>query len=167
MSALALAVLLVIVGASSYFAAAVVVGIGLVRYVGIPRHQQGRLRKLTIVPYFSAILLASRGGTAESTRNTTAVAVRPACDRWRSERAAVVAILHSARNGAEASGRTTCPELRVDWFGGSSGSPLCCRSGTRSNAAQLVRTKGVAIGCNPLAESFAEWTRRATTARGC
>src|ERR1700688_333015 len=54
--------LLVIVGASSYFIAAVVVGIGLVRYVGIPRHQQGRLRKLTFVPYFSGILLASVAG---------------------------------------------------------------------------------------------------------
>ena len=54
--------LLVVVGASSYFIAAVVVGIGLVRYVGIPRHQQGRLRKLTIVPYFSGILLAIVAG---------------------------------------------------------------------------------------------------------
>ena len=54
--------LLVIVGASSYFAAAVVVGIGLVRFVGIPRQQQGRLRKLTIVPYFSGILLAIVAG---------------------------------------------------------------------------------------------------------
>jgi hypothetical protein len=54
--------LLVIVGASSYFIAAVVIGIGLVRYVGIPRHQQGRLRKLTIVPYVSGILLAIVAG---------------------------------------------------------------------------------------------------------
>ncbi len=54
--------LLVAVGASSYFIAAVVVGIGLVRHAGIPRHQQGRLRKLTIVPYFSGILLASVAG---------------------------------------------------------------------------------------------------------
>jgi len=54
--------LLVVVGAASYFIAAVVVGIGLVRYVGIPRDQQGRLRKLTIVPYFSGILLASVAG---------------------------------------------------------------------------------------------------------
>ena len=37
--------LLVILGASSYFAAAVVVGMELVRYVGIPRCQQRRLRK--------------------------------------------------------------------------------------------------------------------------
>ena len=50
--------LLVIVGVSSYYAAVLVVGIGLVRYVGVPRDQR-RLRKLTIVPYFSAILLAS------------------------------------------------------------------------------------------------------------
>jgi hypothetical protein len=55
-------VLLVMVGASSYFAAVLVVGIGLVRYVGIPRHEQGRLRKLTVVPYLSAILLASVAG---------------------------------------------------------------------------------------------------------
>jgi len=54
--------LLVVVGAASYFIAAVVVGIGLVRYVGIPRHQQRRLRKLTIVPYLTSILLASVAG---------------------------------------------------------------------------------------------------------
>lgn len=54
--------LLVVVGASSYFAAALVVGIGLVCDVGIRRNQQRRLRKLTIVPYFSAIVLASVAG---------------------------------------------------------------------------------------------------------
>jgi len=54
--------LLVIVGACSYFAAVLVVGVGLVRYVGIPRHQRRRLRRLTIVPYLSAILLASVAG---------------------------------------------------------------------------------------------------------
>lgn len=54
--------LLVIVGAASYYAAVAVVGIALVRYVGIPRQQQGRLRKLTLIPYISAILLASVAG---------------------------------------------------------------------------------------------------------
>ena len=54
--------LLVFVGVCSYYAAVLIVGIGLVRYVGIPRDQQRRLRKLTIVPYFSAILLASVAG---------------------------------------------------------------------------------------------------------
>lgn len=54
--------LLVVVGASSYFAAALVVGIGLVRHVGVPRDQQRRMRKLTIVPYFSAVVLASVAG---------------------------------------------------------------------------------------------------------
>ena len=53
--------LLVIVGVSSYYAAVLVVGIGLVRYVGVPPDQR-RLRKLTILPYFSAILLASVAG---------------------------------------------------------------------------------------------------------
>ena len=55
-------VLLVIVGASSYYAAALIVGIGLVRQVGVSRDQQGRLRRLTIVPYFSAIVLSSVAG---------------------------------------------------------------------------------------------------------
>lgn len=55
-------VLLVLGGTVSYVVAALVIGIGLVRYVGIPRHQQGRLRKLTIIPYLSAILLASVAG---------------------------------------------------------------------------------------------------------
>jgi len=53
---------LVVVGACSYFAAVLVVSIGFVRYVGIPRHEQGRLRKFTIAPYLSAILLASVAG---------------------------------------------------------------------------------------------------------
>lgn len=35
--------LLVMVGASSYYAAVLVVGIGLVRHVGVPRDQQKRL----------------------------------------------------------------------------------------------------------------------------
>ncbi|MGA7925660.1 MAG: hypothetical protein WCA20_06655 [Candidatus Sulfotelmatobacter sp.] len=54
--------LLVVAGASSYYVAVLVVGIGLVCYVGIPRHQHKRLRRLTIVPYVSAILLASAAG---------------------------------------------------------------------------------------------------------
>ena len=54
--------LLVVVGAASYYAAVLVVGIGLVRYVGITRQEQGRLRKVTMVPYLSAILLASAAG---------------------------------------------------------------------------------------------------------
>jgi hypothetical protein len=54
--------LLVVGGAGTYYAAVCVVGIGLVRYVGVPRDQQRRLRKLTIVPYVSAILLSSVAG---------------------------------------------------------------------------------------------------------
>ena len=54
--------LLVVGGAASYYAAVRVVGIGLVRYVGVPRDQQRRLRKLNIVPYVSAILLSSVAG---------------------------------------------------------------------------------------------------------
>jgi hypothetical protein len=52
-------VLLVALGAASYYASVLVVGVGLVRYVGVPREQQKRLRKLTILPYFSAVVLLS------------------------------------------------------------------------------------------------------------
>lgn len=54
-----LRLLLVLVGIVSYYVSVVAIGIGLVRYVGVPRSQQGRLRKLTIVPYISAVVLAS------------------------------------------------------------------------------------------------------------
>jgi hypothetical protein len=52
-------VLLVAVGAASYYAAVRVVGVSLVRYVGVPLEEPRRLRKLTTLPYFSAILLLS------------------------------------------------------------------------------------------------------------
>jgi hypothetical protein len=55
-------VLLVIVGAAAYYGAVLVVGIGFVRYVGVPLGQHRRLRKLTMVPYFSAILLSTAAG---------------------------------------------------------------------------------------------------------
>lgn len=55
-------VLLVVGGAITYFVAALGVGIGLVRYVGVRREQQRRLRKLTFVPYLCAIALASAAG---------------------------------------------------------------------------------------------------------
>jgi len=54
--------LLVVGGAAAYYAAVRVVGIGLVRYVGVPRDQQSRMRNLTILPYFSAIVLSSLAG---------------------------------------------------------------------------------------------------------
>ncbi|MBV9181337.1 MAG: hypothetical protein JO356_08490, partial [Acidobacteria bacterium] len=54
--------LLVIFGAATYYMAVRVAGIALVKYVGIPQDQQRRLRKLTLVPYFSAILVACLGG---------------------------------------------------------------------------------------------------------
>lgn len=54
-----LRLMLVLVGIVSYYVSVVAVGIGLARYVGVPRSQQRRLRKLTIVPYISAVILAS------------------------------------------------------------------------------------------------------------
>ena len=54
--------LLVIVGMASYYISIFVVGIGLVRYVGVPRAEERRLRRLTFIPYFSAALLLAAGG---------------------------------------------------------------------------------------------------------
>lgn len=54
--------LLVVVGIAAYFGAVLVVGTGLVRYVGVPRSEWPRLRRLTLVPYFAAVLLACASG---------------------------------------------------------------------------------------------------------
>lgn len=54
-------VLLVIVGAASYYGAVLIVGIGLVRYVGVAGNESRRLRNLTLIPYLSAVLLACAG----------------------------------------------------------------------------------------------------------
>ena len=54
--------LLVVVGVASYYGALLVVGTGLVRYVGVPRSEPQRLRRLTFIPYFAAVILLSAGG---------------------------------------------------------------------------------------------------------
>jgi len=54
--------LLVVGGIASYYGAVLVVGTGLVRYVGVPRNDLRRPRKLTWIPYFSAVVLLSVAG---------------------------------------------------------------------------------------------------------
>ena len=54
--------LLIAAGVASYYGAVLVVGSGLVRYVGVPRNETRRLRKLTLIPYFVAVILLSAGG---------------------------------------------------------------------------------------------------------
>jgi hypothetical protein len=54
--------LLVVGGIASYYAGVFLVGTGLVRYVGVPRNNLRRLRNLTFIPYFSAVLLSCAGG---------------------------------------------------------------------------------------------------------
>jgi hypothetical protein len=54
--------LLVVGGIASYYGAVFIVGTGLVRYVGVPRNDLRRLRNLTLLPYFSAVLLLCAGG---------------------------------------------------------------------------------------------------------
>jgi len=53
--------LLVVAGIASYYGAVLVVGTTLVRYVGVPRNATRRLLKLTLIPYFSAVLLCAAG----------------------------------------------------------------------------------------------------------
>ena len=54
--------MLVVVGIAAYFGAVLVVGIGLVRYVGVARDDARRLWKLTLIPYLAATLLVCAGG---------------------------------------------------------------------------------------------------------
>jgi hypothetical protein len=54
--------LLVVVGIAAYYGAVLVVGIGLVRHVGVARNDARRLRKLTLIPYLAATLLVCAGG---------------------------------------------------------------------------------------------------------
>ena len=54
--------LLVFVGISSYFGAALIVGSALVRYVGVPQNDSRRLTKLTLLPYLTSIVLATASG---------------------------------------------------------------------------------------------------------
>jgi hypothetical protein len=54
--------LLVVGGMAAYYGSALVVGNGLVRYVGVPRNDLRRLRKLTYIPYFTSIVLLSVAG---------------------------------------------------------------------------------------------------------
>ena len=54
--------LLVVGGIASYFGAVLLVGTALVRYVGVPKSEPRRLTRLTLLPYFTSIVLASAGG---------------------------------------------------------------------------------------------------------
>jgi hypothetical protein len=54
--------LLVAVGIASYFGAVLLVGSGLVRYVGVPKNESRRLMKLTLLPYLTSIALACASG---------------------------------------------------------------------------------------------------------
>lgn len=49
-------------GIAAYYGAVLVIGTALVRYVGVPRNDLRRLRKLTLIPYISAVLLLCAGG---------------------------------------------------------------------------------------------------------
>ena len=54
--------LLIVFGFAAYWAAAVAVGVGLVRYVGVPRTDAPRLSWLLFISYLSSILILSAGG---------------------------------------------------------------------------------------------------------
>jgi hypothetical protein len=54
--------LLVVVGIVTYYAAVLIVGIALVKYIGVPLSDPRRIRKLLYIPYFSAALILTAGG---------------------------------------------------------------------------------------------------------
>jgi hypothetical protein len=54
--------LLVVVGIAAYYGAVLIVGGGLVRYVGVPRNDGRRLTVFTLIPYLSATVLVCAGG---------------------------------------------------------------------------------------------------------
>jgi hypothetical protein len=49
--------LLIVVGIAAYYCAMLIVGISLVRYLGVPVSDRARFRRLTWTPYFAAILI--------------------------------------------------------------------------------------------------------------
>jgi hypothetical protein len=53
---------LILVGAASYYGAVLIVGSALVRYAGIPRGDSARLRRLTLIPYVTSIVILTAGG---------------------------------------------------------------------------------------------------------
>ncbi len=54
--------LLIAGGIAFYYGAVLLVGSGLVRYVGVPLNDPRRFSKLTSIPYFSAVILLTAGG---------------------------------------------------------------------------------------------------------
>lgn len=55
---------LVLVGMASYYGAILAVGVGMARYVGVRLEEAdaGRMWRLTLIPYFTAIVLLTAGG---------------------------------------------------------------------------------------------------------
>jgi len=92
--------LLVIVRMASYFGAVLVVGMGLVRYVGVPRNEFRRLRRLTLIPYFSARPpCVCAAGLLNPNWNPTGCGNLPLpATAGAKVRASLVEVLHSERN---------------------------------------------------------------------
>jgi len=53
---------LVVFGIAAYYGAVLVVGYAIVRYVGVPKNDVKRQRKLTVLPYISAIVVSGVAG---------------------------------------------------------------------------------------------------------
>ncbi len=54
--------LLVVGGIVTYYGAILIVGNGMVRYLGVPLTDHQRFRRLTLVPYFSAVAISAAAG---------------------------------------------------------------------------------------------------------
>lgn len=99
---------------AAYYAALLLVGTGLVRYVGVPRNEPRRLWKLTFIPYISATLILSAGGLLNPIGIQLVWQSALPGSGGRGLRSAVVETLHSDKNGSRAGIGSNCPELRLD-----------------------------------------------------
>jgi len=97
--------LLVVAGMASYYGAVLVVGTGLVRYVGVPRNAPPSAAETHVHSLLLVGTPFKRGWTFESDWNPAGVAIRSARSGGRALRASVVEVLHSERNRSRATVR--------------------------------------------------------------
>jgi hypothetical protein len=91
---------LVVVGIAAYFGAVVLVGKAYVQDLGVPLNNQQRLRRLSILPYASAIVIICLAGLLNPIGKAACLAIGPACYHGSPQRPALVSLLRAEGNHA-------------------------------------------------------------------
>jgi hypothetical protein len=129
--------LLVVTGMAAYYIALLVVGTGLVRYVGVSANRAATFAKTYVHPLlFGGIHLVCRG-TLESDWDSIGLAIRFARSRRREFRPAVAAALYSEKDRSRPKVGRNKQELRLDYRGCDPVAHLHFRVGTRDYSASL------------------------------